>query len=426
MIGDQVYADEPSDDIVARLREAHPDRDSDIVDEIQNFEEYTWLYHEAWAPPAVRWLLSTVPTGMLLDDHDLRDDWNTSLSWRRMVTAQPWWHDRVVGGYASYWVYQHLGNLSPAQLDADEVYAGVLGITDDDERTRFLDDVAWRADVDATSMRWSYYRDLGGAGRGVRLVAIDSRGSRQLDPDDRRMVDAPEWAWVREHVTDLDHPFDHLVLASTLPWLMLPGLHHLEGWDEAVSEGAWGRPGKWLGERIRQVLDLEHWAAFRESLRRDRRAAHRCGPGARRRRRPSCCLGGDVHCNYTAAAELTNVEHPVTKIHQLTMSPFRNDIPRVGKLANRLLNRRSVAGLVHRMARRAKVADVDLTWHVEHGPVVRQRRDDRRVRRSIGSSATRPRPASTRVSRRSPPRSTSNCSTKSRPTPDDGSATATD
>ena len=113
MLGDQVYADEPSDDIVTRLREAHPDRDSDIVDEIQNFEEYTWLYHEAWAPPAVRWLLSTVPTGMLLDDHDLRDDWNTSLSWRRMVTAQPWWHDRVVGGYASYWVYQHLGNLSP-------------------------------------------------------------------------------------------------------------------------------------------------------------------------------------------------------------------------------------------------------------------------------------------------------------------------
>ena len=154
------------------------------------------------------------------------------------------------------------------------------------------------------------------------------------------MVDAPEWAWVREHVIDVDHPFDHLVLASTLPWLMLPGLHHLEGWDEAVSEGAWGRPGKWLGERVRQVLDLEHWAAFRESLRRDRRAAHRCGAARPRRRRPCSCSGGDVHCNYTAAAELTNVEHPVTKIHQLTMSPFRNDIPRVGKLANRLLNRK--------------------------------------------------------------------------------------
>ena len=163
--------------------------DPEIVDEIQDFEEYTWLYHEAWTTPSVRWLLSTVPSGMLLDDHDLRDDWNTSLTWREEVTAQPWWRDRVIGAYASYWVYQHLGNLSPEQLDADEVYLQMLAITDDDERTRYLDDVAWQADVDAASIRWSFYRDLGGAGRRVRLVAIDSRCSRHLDPDDRRMVD---------------------------------------------------------------------------------------------------------------------------------------------------------------------------------------------------------------------------------------------
>ena len=104
----------------------------------------------------------------------------------------------VIGAYGSYWVYQHLGNLSPDQLDADEVYARMLAIDDDDERTRYLDDVAWQADVDASSIRWSFYRDLGGAGRGVRLVAIDSRCSRHLDPDDRRMVDAVEWAWVRD------------------------------------------------------------------------------------------------------------------------------------------------------------------------------------------------------------------------------------
>ena len=28
-------------------------------------------------------------------------------------TAQAWWPGRVKGAYASYWVYQHLGNLSP-------------------------------------------------------------------------------------------------------------------------------------------------------------------------------------------------------------------------------------------------------------------------------------------------------------------------
>ena len=237
-----------------------------IADEIQNFEEYTWLYHETWTPTAIRWLLSTVPTGMILDDHDLRDDWNTSRSWRRWVTQQAWWPDRVVGAYGSYWVYQHLGNLSPEQLDTDEVYARMLSIDDDAERTRYLDEVAWNADVDASTIRWSFYRDLGSAQHGVRLVAIDSRCSRHLDPDDRRMVDADEWAWVCQEVLAPDQPYEHLVLASTLPFLTIPGVHHLEGWDEAIAEGAWGRPGKWFGEWLRQFLDLEHWPSFRASF----------------------------------------------------------------------------------------------------------------------------------------------------------------
>ena len=100
------------------------------------------------------------------------------------------------------------------------------------------------------------------------------------------MVDAAEWAWVRKEVLDPDEPYDHLILASTLPFLLLPGVHHLEGWDESISEGAWGRPGKWVGEKLRQALDLEHWAAWRESfaevteLLRERR-----DDGRRRRRR---------------------------------------------------------------------------------------------------------------------------------------------
>jgi hypothetical protein len=181
------------------------------------------------------------------------------------------------------------------------------------------------------------------------------------------MVDATEWAWVRDHVTDDDHPFDHLVLASTLPWLMIPGVHHLEGWDEAISEGAWGRPGRWIGERVRQALDLEHWAAFRASF--DETVELIAGVvGSPAPPATVLLLGGDVHCNYTAAAELLDVDHPDTTINQLTMSPFRNDIPWIGKLANRLLDRRPFAAIAHRLARWAGVRDVRMTWHVEHGP----------------------------------------------------------
>ncbi len=48
----------------------------------------------------------------------------------------------MVGAYASYWVYQHLGNLSPEQLDQDATYKAMLTIEDDDERTAYLDSFA--------------------------------------------------------------------------------------------------------------------------------------------------------------------------------------------------------------------------------------------------------------------------------------------
>jgi hypothetical protein len=166
-------------------------------------------------------------------------------------------------------------------------------------------------------------------------------------------------------VLDPDHEYDHLVLASTLPFLILPGVHHLEGWDEAIAQGAWGRPGRWVGEKLRQVLDLEHWAAWSESfaefttLLRD--AVTTVGPDN------ILLLGGDVHCSYIAAAELDGLDHPGTSIRQLTMSPFRNDIERPAKLAFRLLNRRGLNGAMHGLAKLARVPEAGLSWVVEHG-----------------------------------------------------------
>ena len=372
LAGDQVYADEPSAEIQRRLRGAHrqgPDADSNVREEIGNYEEYTWLYAESWMSEPVRWLLSTVPTCMLLDDHDLRDDWNTSLSWREWVTQQPWWHDRVVGAFASYWVYQHLGNLAPEQLAEDPTYAMVRSTTDDDERSRRLDDFAWRSDAQPDSARWSFYRDFGGDHLGVRMLAIDSRCSRDLDPSRRAMVDAAEWAWVADKATTPapGQRIDHLLLGTTLPFLLLHGIHHLEGWDEAVSEGAWGRRAKRLGEKVRQAADLEHWSAFRRSfhdvldlLQRVARADH---PPA-----SVMMLSGDVHCSYVASARLPGVDPRRTAVHQLTMSPFRNPLELPIKIANRAFETQPVRRLMHRLARMARVPDVPVDWDVGHGP----------------------------------------------------------
>jgi hypothetical protein len=368
LLGDQVYADDPSDAVLEKLRASHGGRQgSEVADEIGNFEEYTWLYDDAWLNPAVRWLFSTVPLCMLLDDHDLRDDWNTSLTWRRWVTTQPWWHDRVVGAYASYWVYQHLGNLSPEQLERDPTYAAMRHLDDEDERSSYLDAFAWEADEDPASTRWSFYRDFGARSKGVRLLAVDSRCSRRLEPGERAMVDAHEWEWVRRHTVDATQPIHHLLLASTLPFLLAPGLHHLESWDEAISSGAWGRRGARLGEKIRQGMDLEHWASFRKSFD-DVTDLLRDLVSAEEPPNSILMLSGDVHCSYLTEAELRDTDHPGTAIRQLTMSPFRNPVGRHIRLANKLLDSRVLTKLLYRLARSAKVRDVAASWRTAYGP----------------------------------------------------------
>ena len=130
LLGDQVYADEVvrRDHGVARRPPGSGRRRR--AAEVADFEEYTWLYYESWLDPEVRWLLSTVPSCMIFDDHDVIDDWNTSASWLADMRATPWWRERLLSGLMSYWVHQHLGNLSPAELAADPLYAAVREAAD--------------------------------------------------------------------------------------------------------------------------------------------------------------------------------------------------------------------------------------------------------------------------------------------------------
>ncbi|WP_418606768.1 alkaline phosphatase family protein [Georgenia sp. SUBG003] len=302
LAGDQIYADDPSPELRKRLRQVHRGGARAVRGEVRNYEEYTWLYLESWTPEPVRWLLSTVPSAMILDDHDLRDDWNSSLSWREWATLQEWWPGRVTGAFASYWVYQHLGNLSPAELAEDAVFAAVRAAPDDDARTELLDTFARRSDAEPTSARWSYYRDFGTQDHRIRLVVVDCRCSRRLDPARRAMVDDVEWRWVLDQARVAN--LDHLLLGTTLPVLLPHGIHDVQGWNEAVtSRRAWGPLVARAGEWLRRVMDLEHWAAFRDSL--DRMAglltdvAGTTDPPA-----SVLILSGDIHCSYTARARL--------------------------------------------------------------------------------------------------------------------------
>ncbi|MGH8880118.1 MAG: alkaline phosphatase D family protein, partial [Stackebrandtia sp.] len=77
MLGDQVYADETSPRTRRFLRGRRRYRDGPAT-EVTDFTEYTELYLESWTDPEYRWLLATVPSMMIFDDHEVIDDWNTS------------------------------------------------------------------------------------------------------------------------------------------------------------------------------------------------------------------------------------------------------------------------------------------------------------------------------------------------------------
>ena len=239
--------------------------------EVADFEEYTRLYREAWSDPDIRWLLATVPSAMIFDDHDVHDDWNISAAWVRDMRATSWWEQRITGAFMSYWIYQHLGNLSPPELDEEALFSGVY---ETDEAGPALRRFARTADRETTASRFAYFRDFGRS----RLVVIDSRAARVLDEGRRDMVDADEWEWIAEHARGA---YDHLIIASTLPVFTLEAIHDLEAWSEAVCAGAWGRLPAWIGEKLRRALDLEHWPAFQRLVQRDARAAARAlrGPG---------------------------------------------------------------------------------------------------------------------------------------------------
>ena len=297
-LGDQVYADDTSP-AMKEFIESRRDPSEPPWDELKDYEEYAHLYRLAWSDPANRWLLSTLPSAMIFDDHDIRDDWNTSWTWRQQMEATDWWHERVVAGLGSYWVYQHLGNLGAQDRADDKLWRLVADHTGDDELdiSVALDELADRADQEPTSYRWSFSRDFDDQ---ARLVVVDSRAARVLEPDRRSMLDDEEMAWLDERMRG---DVDHLLVGTSLPLLMAPKLHHVEAFGEALAQGAWGRLGGRVGEVLRQNADLEHWAAFQGGFVQVAQMVVDVASGLRGRTpRSITFLSGDVHHSYVAEA----------------------------------------------------------------------------------------------------------------------------
>jgi PhoD-like phosphatase len=367
LLGDQVYADELTAGTRSWLELRRSRHTPAPQEQVADFEEYTRLYAESWSDPQVRWLLSTVPSSMIFDDHEMIDDWNTSAAWRREVTTQEWWQHRISGGMVSYWVYQHLGNLSPQELAENKTWQAIQGLGADDEvrdAEPMLREMAEAADAEPASIRWSFVRHWGNA----RLIMIDSRAGRVLEEQHRRMLDDAEFEWVEAAMRRaIDEGVDHLILGTSLPWLLPHAIHSLERWNETLNvrhEGRWrGR----LAEKLRQAADLEHWAAFGHSFERLGRALTGIARGEQGRAPATAMvISGDVHHAY--AAELVQPGGLDARVHQLTVSPLHNQAPHPIRVGFRIGWSRWARRLTEALARSAKAAPSELVWEKQAGP----------------------------------------------------------
>jgi PhoD-like phosphatase len=357
LLGDQVYADEVSPETSAFM-EARRDLSRPPGTCVLDFEEYTRLYHEAWGDPTIRWLLSTTSTAMIFDDHDMHDDWNISQAWVEEMRSQDWWEEHLAGALASYWVYQHVGNLAPGAHEEDELLQRLQAA---DDGAPLLRDFALRVGHETSGARWSYCRDLGA----TRLVVIDSRAGRVVEEGRRSMVDAGEWDWIAEHATG---GFDHLLIATSLPFLLARGMHWLEAWSEAVCAGAWGDRAAREGERVRQALDLEHWGAFGDSFTRLAELQRSVAAGERGRPPASIVtLSGDVHHAYLCEVGFRKGSGARSAVWQAVCSPFRNPLEGPQRAAVRLGCSRGFEAAARAAARAAGVPDPPIRWRMTDG-----------------------------------------------------------
>jgi hypothetical protein len=291
------------------------------------------------------------------------DDWNISDTWVRDTRRLPWWQTHVIGGLVSYWIYQHLGNLSPEEIREEGMLDAVSKVADGGP---FLREWAKQSEEFTPipgGYRFSFWRDLGP----VRLVVADCRNGRVLEPGQRSMLDADEAAWVADHCRA---PVDHLLIATSLPVFVTGALHDLQSWNEAVCDGAWGRAGTWFGERLRRGLDLEDWPAFERSF--DDLASLLRELGSRKDAPAPATisvLSGDIHFSYVASVHFPERYGVTSHITQLVSSPIRNALIPRERAAIRFALSRPGKWIARGLRRAAGRHRPDLEWKMTHGPV---------------------------------------------------------
>ena len=242
-------------------------------------------------------------------------------------------------------------------------------------RPTLLDAFAERADQHPESYRWSYAREFG-PGRpagGRRLPG----GPRARGRRTRSILDDTELAWLDEQMRG---DVDHLLVGTSLPVpaVARPALRRGVETRRSPAERGVER-GRRIGEKLRQGLDLEHWAAFQDGFQKVARMTLEVARGERGRapedRSPSCpatCTTATSREAHPTRRERRGTPPAQSRIIQAVCSPIRNPMPRRLRFLVAVLAYGVAGPIGHVVARSAKVPGCPAEVGPARGPVVRQ------------------------------------------------------
>lgn len=277
MGGDQLYADEIWSKVgkLSEWRELNKevriDRSATKTMRGQIDRFYSNLYCERWSDPHMSLMLSSVPSVMMWDDHDIFDGW---------------------GSY-------------PDEIQECEVYQGIF-----QSARRYFELFQIRSkrnasllDPDAGHYAFSVRF------RKYRILALDNRAERTRS----RVMSDGQWSKLTEHLTSIENEQSDLLVLSAVPVIyrdfsLTETVFDTTPWEEELTDDLkdhW-RAKDHQGERTRLIMNLLK--------------------NTRERARRTVILSGDVHIGTLGVVnDMTRSE--TVKIHQVVSSGIVHPSP---------------------------------------------------------------------------------------------------
>lgn len=280
------------------------------------------LAHAYRALPAIRRALANIPTYMILDDHEVTDDWNRTRAWQERVDTSPTGRRLITNAVAAYYVFQGWGN-DPDRFPDSFARPLTDYLASHGENVDAYEKAFYPTNLDPNNPRgaqkpsvWSYV-----APTHPPVVFLDCRTRRGYDP---RRKDAPAQLLGAAAISDLrnvlatlDLARQPLIIVAQTPVLGIPKM-------DSFVESTFGQTamGLYASQQGAAAIDLESWHANPTGFYRFLLTIQEAGATA------CVLLSGDVHYGYASAATLRNAATgKTTHFTQFTSSALKNRTP---------------------------------------------------------------------------------------------------